>query len=109
MGAAIGDFLNRLAKYLRWSVDEPEETAKSYVKTQQLRESEALFAAKSGALTLIPVNEGGEGFKAELVVTEKLSKIGFYPRPVDFRTVIDDRYTAQIEAGDAWREAAKAD
>ncbi|WP_200819702.1 hypothetical protein [Methylopila sp. Yamaguchi] len=41
-------------------------------------------------------------------MTEKLSKIGFYPRPVDFRTVIDDRYTAQIEAGDAWREAAKA-
>lgn len=99
LGAAIGDFLTRLARYLKWASTHHEETAYAYVKSQQLRESEALFAAKSAAYTLTPVNADGEGFKKEVAATEKLSQIGFYPRPIDFSTIVDDRYTANIEEG----------
>ncbi|MFG1478350.1 ABC transporter substrate-binding protein [Xanthobacter sp. V4C-4] len=100
LSAAIGDFLNRLAQYLRWSSTHPEETAKSYVKTQQLSERNALSAAKAKAVTLIPVNPGSAGFEKEIAATEKLVKAGFYPRAVDFATVVDGRYADQITAGD---------
>ncbi|GJD53705.1 hypothetical protein OPKNFCMD_6482 [Methylobacterium crusticola] len=100
LGAAIGDFLHRLAQYLRWAARHPEETARAYVRTQQLRDAAALFAARSSALTLVPVSPGSQEFNQEIVATEKLAKVGFYPRPVDFRTVVDDRYTARILDGD---------
>ncbi|MFG1212450.1 ABC transporter substrate-binding protein [Xanthobacter flavus] len=100
LGPAIGDFLNRLARYLRWASNRPEETAKSYVKTQQLAERDALAAARAKAVTLIPVNPGSPGFEKEIAATEKLVKAGFYPRPVDFATVVDGRYAEQILSGD---------
>lgn len=101
VGAAISDFLNRLAKYLKWDAEHPEHTAKSYVRAQQLSEKAAFFAARAGANTLIPVNADGEGFRKEVVATEKLANVGFYPRPVDFSTVVDDRFTDAILAGNA--------
>lgn len=100
LGAAIGDFLNRVARYLRWAATHPEETARSYVRTQQLSPENALLAAKSRTLTAIPVNPGSPGFEKEIAATEKLVKAGFYPRPVDFATVVDGRYAEQILSGD---------
>lgn len=99
LDAAIGDFVGRLSKYLKWASTHDEETSQAYIRTQQLTPSQALFAARSGAYRLIPVDRNGPGFKAELEATTRLGKIGFYPRPVDFATVVDDRYTRQIEAG----------
>ncbi|MDR5809137.1 ABC transporter substrate-binding protein [Caballeronia sp. LZ019] len=99
LDAAIGDFMTRLARYLNWAATHDAETAAAYVKTQQLTQEQALFAAKSGAYRLVPVNADGAPFKAEVAATRKLGDIGFYPRPVDFSTVVDDRYTARIEAG----------
>ncbi|MFG1372264.1 ABC transporter substrate-binding protein [Xanthobacter oligotrophicus] len=100
LGAAIGDFLNRLAKYLRWASARPEDVAKSYVKTQQLSQKDALNAARAKAVTLIPVNPGSPGFDKEIVATGKLVTAGFYPRPVDFATVVDGRFAEQIVSGD---------
>ncbi|GGF58369.1 hypothetical protein GCM10007301_17530 [Azorhizobium oxalatiphilum] len=97
--AAIGDFLGRLARYLQWASTRQEETAKSYVKTQQLNEKDALFAARSKTVTLIPVNPGSEGYDKEIVATRLLAEAGFYPRPVDFATVIDARFTDAIVSG----------
>lgn len=96
-GAAIGDFLTRVSRYLNWAATHNEETAQAYAKAQQLTPSQALFAAKSGAYTLIPVD--GAALQKELAVTKVLGRIGFYPRPVDFNTVVDDRYAAAITAG----------
>lgn len=101
LGAAIADFLERLAQHLRWSATHPDEIAKAYVRTQQLDQKSALFAARASVATLIPVNAGGEGLTKEIIATEKLSKVGFYPRAVDFRTVVDDRFTSAILQGDA--------
>jgi sulfonate transport system substrate-binding protein len=99
LDAAIGDFLGRLSKYLKWASTHDQETSQAYVRAQQLTPPQALFAARSGAYRLIPVDRDGAGFKAEVEATKRLGKIGFYPRPVDFSTVVDDRYTRQIEAG----------
>lgn len=99
LNAAIGDFMTRLARYLNWAATHDNDTAAAYVKSQQLTKAQALFAAKSGAYRLVPVNRDGAPYKAEVDATKKLATIGFYPRPVDFSTVIDDRYTHQIEAG----------
>lgn len=99
LSAAIGDFLTRLARYLNWAATHDAQTAAAYVKTQQLTQEQALFAAKSGAYRLVAVNRDGAPYRAEVTATKKLGEIGFYPRPVDFATVVDERYTAQIEAG----------
>ncbi|SAK62129.1 aliphatic sulfonate ABC transporter substrate-binding protein [Caballeronia fortuita] len=99
LNEAIGDFMTRLARYLNWAATHDAETAAAYVKTQQLTQEQALFAAKSGAYRLVPVNRDGAPYKAEVAATKKLGEIGFYPRAVDFSSVVDDRYTAQIEAG----------
>jgi len=96
-GAAIGDFLTRVARYLTWAATHNEETAQAYAKAQQLTPAQALFAAKSGAYTLIPVD--GAALQKELDATKALGRIGFYPRPVDFNTIVDDRYAAAITAG----------
>lgn len=96
---AIGDFLHRVAHYLSWAATRPEEIARSYVKTEQLTEAQALFAAKSGAYRLIPVDPDSDGYRQEVAVTQTLGRIGFYPRPVDFSTVVDPRYTGDINDG----------
>jgi sulfonate transport system substrate-binding protein len=99
LSEAIGDFMTRLARYLNWAATHDAETAAAYAKAQQLTPDQALFAAKSGAYRLVPVKHDGAPFKAEVEATQKLGDIGFYPRPVDFSTVVDDRYTTQIEVG----------
>jgi sulfonate transport system substrate-binding protein len=69
------------------------------VKTEQLTQGQALFAAKSGAYRLIPVDRDGDGYRQEVAVTQTLGRIGFYPRPVDFATVVDARFTHDINNG----------
>jgi sulfonate transport system substrate-binding protein len=101
LSAAIGDFLSRTAHYLRWASTHDQEVAKSYVKSEQLTPQQAGFAAKSGAATLIPLDAKSDAYQQEVVATKTLAEIGFYPRPVDFSTVVDDRFTAAIAAGNA--------
>jgi sulfonate transport system substrate-binding protein len=47
----------------------------------------------------MPIDRAGDGYRQEVVVTEVLGRIGFYPRAIDFATVVDTRYTADITEG----------
>jgi len=97
--AAVGDFLVRLAHYLQWAAAHPDVVSKAYVETQQLTPAQALTAARGAAYLLAPITPGTPNYVAEVNVTKKLGQLGFYPRPVDFATVVDSRYTKEINEG----------
>ncbi|WP_169914655.1 ABC transporter substrate-binding protein [Rhodococcoides yunnanense] len=97
--AAIGDFVGRATKFHKWSAANPDDVADAFVKAQQLTDEQALLAAKTTASTVLPVGQDDPGTKVEVDLTDLLVKSGFLPRVVDVRSLVDDRYSAQIEAG----------
>jgi sulfonate transport system substrate-binding protein len=101
LSAAIGDFVERAAKFQKWGATNIDAIAKTFETNQQLSPAQALQAANSTADTLVPVGPDDPAAKTEIGLTDLLYKAGFLPKPIDESPFLDGRYTQQIEAGNA--------
>lgn len=99
--AAIGDFVERVAKFENWSTANVQAVAKTYVQTEQLTASQATLAANNSLYSVIPVGPTDPGTKSEIALAGLLYRAGFLPKPVNEAPLFDDRYSAQIAAGNS--------
>jgi sulfonate transport system substrate-binding protein len=101
LSAAIGDFVQRVAKFQKWGAANLTAIAKTYETNQQLTPTQAELSAHNAAETVVPVAPQDPDAKAEVALTGLLYKAQFLPKPIDEAPFLDGRYSAQIAAGNA--------
>jgi sulfonate transport system substrate-binding protein len=93
--AAIGDYLNRLARARQWTHDHPDAWASAWAKVAGIPVSVATVSVRRADQHAVPIDDAL--IRSEQATADAFADAGLIPRRLDISTIVDRRFNDAVK------------